>query len=178
MLTMATNYNLQDYAQLSGKDIFVDTNILIYLFWPTGQHSFESNYAQVFKKLLKQGNCFYVNFLVISEVVNTVLRSEYRKLDPDQTQMFKNFRNSQNGKDVLNDIYLIIKNDILNHFKVIGKSFSKSDIDGFLIVDELDFVDKAIVSICSENNFVLLTNDRDFKNSGLNILTGNPLILY
>ena len=35
------------------------------------------------------------------------------------------------------------------------------------MVDELDFVDKAIVSICSENNLVLLTNDRDFKNCGL-----------
>ena len=39
------------------------------------------------------------------------------------------FRNSQK-EDILKT-YLIIKNNILNHFKVIGKSFNKSDIESF-----------------------------------------------
>lgn len=172
---MATNYKLQDYAHLSGKDIFVDANVLIYLFWATGQHSFESNYARVFRNLLRQGNKLYVDFLVISEVVNRVLRIEHQKLNSNQK--FKEFRNSQEGKDVISDIYLIVQNEILSSFKIIGKSFDKIDIEGFLIVDQLDFVDKATVSVCTENNLVLLTNDRDFKNSGLDILTGNPHIL-
>ncbi len=174
---MAKNYKLQDFTQLPDRNIFVDANILIYLFWPTGQHAYESNYAQVFNALRKQKNCLCIDFLIISEVVNRVLRTEYEKIDLQKTLKFKDFRNSQKGKDVLKDIYLIIKNNILNHFKVIGKSFNKSDIESFLMVDELDFVDKAIVSICSENNLVLLTNDRDFKNCGLDILTGNPHIL-
>lgn len=172
---MATKYKLQDYAHLSGKDIFVDANVLIYLFWATGQHSFESNYARVFRNLLRQGNKLYVDFLVISEVVNRVLRIEHQKLNSNQK--FKEFRNSQEGKDVISDIYLIVQNEILSSFKIIGKSFDKIDIEGFLIVDQLDFVDKATVSVCTENNLVLLTNDRDFKNSGLDILTGNPHIL-
>jgi predicted nucleic acid-binding protein len=172
---MATNYKLQDYAHLSGKNVFVDANILIYLFWPTGQHSFESNYARVFRNLLRQGNNLYVDFLVVSEVVNRVLRIEHQK--SNSSQNFKDFRNSQVGKDVISDIYLIVQNNILSRFEVVGKSFNNSDIEGFLIVDQLDFVDKATVSICSENDLVLLTNDRDFKNSGLDILTGNPHIL-
>jgi predicted nucleic acid-binding protein len=172
---MATNYKLQDYAHLSGKDVFVDANVLIYLFWPTGQHSFESNYARVFRNLLRQGNSLYVDFLVVSEVVNRVLRIEHLKLNSNQK--FKDFRNSQDGKDVVSDIYLIVQNDILGIFKIVGKSFKQRDIESFLIVDQLDFVDKATVSICSENNLVLLTNDRDFKNSELDILTGNPHIL-
>ncbi|MDI9356950.1 MAG: type II toxin-antitoxin system VapC family toxin [Chitinophagaceae bacterium] len=172
---MATNYKLQDYAHLSGKDVFVDANVLIYLFWSTGDYFYETNYARAFNNLRKQGNNLYVDFLVISEVVNRVLRIEHQKLNANQK--FKDFRNSQDGKDVINDIYLIVQNYILGSFKIIGKSFNKSDIEGFLIVDQLDFVDKATVSICSENNFVLLTNDRDFKNCGLDILTGNPHIL-
>ncbi len=75
------------------------------------------------------------------------------------------------------DIFVIVKNNILNRFNVVGKSFDKQKIESFLIVDELDFVDKAMASICSENSFVILTNDMDFKNSGLDILTGNPRIL-
>jgi len=45
------------------------------------------------------------------------------------------------------------------------------------MIDELDFVDKATVDLCKEYNLVLLTNDKDFKNAGLDILTGNPSIL-
>ena len=44
---MAKNYKLQDFTQLPDRNIFVDANILIYLFWPTGQHAYESNYAHI-----------------------------------------------------------------------------------------------------------------------------------
>lgn len=175
---MASNYKLQEVAQLTGKGIFFDANVLIYLFWPTGQHFYEQNYAQVFGKLLKQKNSLFVDILVISEVINRVLRIEYNKLNMVKDKIdFKTFRNSQEGKEVISDSYLIVKDNILSNFNVIEKSFSKRDIEDMLIVDQLDFVDKAIVTVCSENNLVLLTNDRDFKNSGLDILTGNPHIL-
>ncbi|TAF33482.1 MAG: type II toxin-antitoxin system VapC family toxin [Cytophagales bacterium] len=172
---MATKYRLQDVAQLVGKDVFFDANILIYLFWPTGQYNFEQNYARVFSNLLRQGNNLFVDFLVISEVINRVVRIEHQKLNP--TQKFKDFRNSQDGKDALDDIYIIVKNDILNRFNVVGKAFNKQEIESYLAVDELDFVDKATVTLCKENALVLLTNDKDFKNADLDILTGNPSIL-
>jgi predicted nucleic acid-binding protein len=179
---MAAHYRLQDFTQLSGRDVFVDANVLLYLFWPTGQHYFERNYASVFRNLLRQGNNLIVDFLVISEIVNRAIKAEYEKhlltnsLTKDQLK-YKDFRNSHEGQSALNDIYLIVRNDILNHFNVIGKSFVKQDIESFLVVDELDFVDKATVSICSQNGLVLLTNDKDFKDSGLDVLTGNPHIL-
>ena len=67
---MAVNYRLQDFTQVAGRDILVDAMVLIYLFWPTGQHNFEQNYASVFRNLLRQQNNLYVDFLVISEIVN------------------------------------------------------------------------------------------------------------
>jgi predicted nucleic acid-binding protein len=172
---MPTKYRLQDVTKLIGKNVFVDANVLIYLFWPTGQHSFEQNYARVFRNLLRQENKLFVDFLVISEVINRVVKIEHQKLSP--TQKFKDFRNSQEGKDVLNDIYIIVKDCIFKRFDVIGKNFNKKEIEDYLEVDELDFVDKVIVTLCKEHTFVLLTNDKDFKNTDLDILTGNPLIL-
>lgn len=172
---MAINYKLQDVADLKDRAVFLDANILIYLFWPTGQHHFEKNYARVFKSLLNQKNKMLVDFLIISEVINRVIRIEHQKINPNQK--FKDFRNSQEGKEALNDIYLIVKNDILNRFDVVGKVFTKRDIEDKLMIDELDFVDKATVDLCKEYNLVLLTNDKDFKNAGLDILTGNPSIL-
>lgn len=179
---MAANYRLQDFAQVAGRDIFVDANVLLYLFWPTGQHNFEKNYARVLRNLLHQQNILYVDFLVISEVVNRAIKAEYEKFRLTHTLTktalkYKDFHNSQDGQSAMKDIYIVVKNDILSHFNVIGKSFSQQDIEKILIVDELGFVDKGIASICLEHNFVLLTNDRDFKNSGLDILTGNPHIL-
>lgn len=169
------NYRLQDATQLQGRHIFVDANVLIYLFWPTGSHHFEQNYARVFRTLLTQGNPLYVDFLVISEVINRVLRIEHLKLNSNVS--FKNFRDSQDGKDTLDDIHTIIKGNILNRFNVEGKIFNNQEMENLMVINDLDFVDKATVSLCAEKSLVLLTNDRDFKNSGLDILTGNPNIL-
>jgi len=169
------NYRLQDATQLQGRHIFVDANILIYLFWPTGSHHFEQNYARVFRTLLTQGNPLYIDFLVISEVINRVLRIEHLKLNSNMS--FKNFRDSQDGKDTLDDIHTIIKGNILNRFNVEGKIFNNQEMENLMVINDLDFVDKATVSLCAEKSLVLLTNDRDFKNSGLDILTGNPNIL-
>lgn len=179
---MATKYRLQDVAQLNGRAIFLDANILMYLFWPTGQYFFEQNYARVFRSLLRQGNQLYINFLVISEIANRAIKAEYEKylLVNSLTKVelkYKDYRNSQDGIDALNDIYIIIRNDILARFNVVGKAFSQQDIESFLTVNDLDFVDKAIVTLCKENSLVLLTNDKDFKNADLDILTGNPVIL-
>lgn len=172
---MATKYSLQNITQIQNKSVFVDANVLIYLFWPTGSLWWEQKYATAFRNLLKQGNSLFVDFLIISEVVNRILRIEHKKINP--TIRFKEFRDSQDGKDALNDIYTIIKNDILSRFSIVGKAFNKQEIEECLIVDKLDFIDKATVEICKENELVLLTNDKDFKNTDLDILTGNIKIL-
>lgn len=176
---MAARYRLQDVLQLSGKGVFFDANVLIYLFWPTGQHNYEQNYAHVFRMLLRQKNTLFVDFLVLSEVINRVVRiehNEHKKINP--TQNFKDFRNSPKGKEALSDIYLIVQEEILTHFEVVGKSFDKATIKNSMVIDELDFVDKAIVTLCQENALLLLTNDKDFRQANVDILTGNPAIFH
>lgn len=176
---MKKKYRLTEYSKLEGKNIFFDANVLIYLFWPSGEHSFEENYSRAFSKLLKQENKFFVDFIIVSEVVNRVLRLEYKKhlllraLKPSDFS-YKKFRNSQEGRDALYDAYLIIKENVLKLFYVAGKAFSKNELEMFLNVDELDFADKAIELLCEENNFVLFTNDSDFKHSNIEVLSGHP----
>ncbi len=171
---MAKKYRLEDVAQLKGKGIFFDANILIYLFWPTGQYDYENEYASIFKKLLQQKNNLYIDFLVMSEVINCVARTEYKK--QASKQKFKEFKYSEDGKKVFNDIYIIVKDTILEQFGVILKQFDKQEIVSYLVVDELDFVDKAIVKHCKENNLILLTNDKDFKNADIDMLTSDSNI--
>jgi predicted nucleic acid-binding protein len=171
---MAAKYNLQNIDRLQGRAVFLDANVLIYLFWPTGSN-WENKYASVLARLHRQQNEMCVDFLVISEFINRAIRIEHAKLLTTLT--YKQFRDTQEGRDALKDIYKVVETVILGQFHFVGKTFSKVDVYQFFNVDHLDFVDKAILAICKENNCVLLTNDKDFKYSDIDILTAHPAII-
>ncbi|MFN6378238.1 MAG: hypothetical protein ACK4WD_03120 [Flavobacteriales bacterium] len=176
---MATIYKLNQINQLAGRNIFFDANVLIYIFWPTGTNGWQSSYSTAYNHLLRQGNQLSLEFRVVSEIINRIHRIEYenhlkRNGIQSKALRYKTYRDSAEGVSVLNDIYVILENDVLPHFEVIGKSFNKDEIMNFLVADYLDFADKAIAQICSENNLVLLTNDIDYSSTSLEVLTSNP----
>ena len=175
---MSNKYNSSNIQSITNKKIFLDANILIYLFGfgtPTSAN-WENQYATLYSKLNKQNNIFVVDYIVISEFVNRAIRIEYdnylisNNLDKNSLS-YKNYRNSLDGQEALKDIYIIVNDEILNEFEVIEKSYSKDDLKVMCKVDELDFSDKAIIKICEDNQFILLTNDTDFKNSHINIVS-------
>lgn len=170
---MAARYNAKDISKLRGREIFVDANVLIYLFWATGSQDWEKQYASLFKGFLKQGNKLYIDFSVISEIINREIRIA-QGVHTEYKNEYKKFRDSPCGQSTLKDIYTIVGETILPTFNIIGKNFDKDDIKCLLIVDKMDFVDKSILSICKDNNFVLLTNDKDFKDANIDIVTCNP----
>jgi len=179
---MANKYFLNQVETIPNRRIFFDANVLIYLFWPSGRYRWERNYSRAFASLLRQNNELYVDFLVISEIINRAHRIEYEKhlrnnnLTKQQFS-YKNYRDGAEGQSALSDIYLVVNDSILTTFSVIEKSFDKGVIQSFLTVETLDFVDKAILNICLENDYVLCTNDRDYKDSNIDILTSNPVIV-
>jgi len=179
---MANKYSLKQISAISGRRVFFDANILIYLFWPSGRYNWERDYSSAFNSLLHQGNELFVDFLVISEIINRAHRIEYEKHLRNnnltiQHFSYKNYRDSVEGQTALSDIYIVVNDSILKNFSIIEKSFNKNVIKSFLQVDQLDFVDKAILNICIENDYVLCTNDRDYKDSNVDILTSNPAII-
>lgn len=175
---MSNRYNLSNIHNIIDKKIFLDANILIYLFG-FGTYSsanWEDQYANLYTKLNNQNNIFVVDYIVISEFVNRAIRIEYdnylisNNLDRS-TFKYKDYRNSLDGKEALKDIYLTLEDDILTDYEVIEKSYSKDDLMLMCKVDEFDFSDKAIIKICEDNNLILLTNDTDFKNSSIDIIS-------
>ncbi len=175
---MGHKYSIQNIELLKDRKIFFDANILIYLFWPSGSFNWEKSYASILKKLLTQKNELCIDFLVISEIINRIHRIEFSKCSKiNKSLNYKSYRNSVDGQTTMLDIYTIISTNILNHFTVLEKSFSKIEIQSFLTIDSLDFSDKAILLTCSENNCVLITNDADYKASSIDILSSNPSIL-
>jgi len=179
---MAKKYSTQSIVDVQNKKVFFDANVLIYIFWPSGSLNWENKYSSAHARLVRQQNELLVDFIVISEVVNRAIRIEYEKhLNANSitktTLSFKEYRNSADGISALTDIYLMVETDILNNFSIIGKSFTKSEIQSFLIIEPLDFADKGILLTCKENACVLFTNDIDYKSADIDILTSNPAIL-
>lgn len=171
---MAALYPTNQIQALKSRRIFFDTNVLIYLFWPTGGGSahWEGRYSSIYRNLLRQNNELVVDFIVISEFINRAMRMELDKCN--RGMPYKDFRDSEDGQSALADIHVIVESSILDKFTVVGKAFSKTEIQSLLVVDTLDFSDKAIVHTCKENGYVFLTNDADFKIADIEILSANP----
>jgi len=179
---MATKYSLTNIPTIRDRKVFFDANVLIYIFWPSGAYYWESFYSSAFGSLLRQRNELMVDFIVISEIVNRAHRLEYDKyLTANEilrsALSYKQYRNSSDGQAALSDIYLIVETNILSNFTVVGKAFTKSDIQSFLTVEPLDFADKGILMTCRENSCVLLTNDIDYRAADIDILSSNPAII-
>ena len=177
---MASIYSTHDLSKVRERKIFFDANVLISIFWPNlNLNHWSKYYTSAFRYLLEQRNPIFIDFIIVSEVVNSVLRSEHRKYIFKYGELgYKKFRNRKEGIEISNDVFAILKDNIFTQFEIVGKGFSKADIDNLLVVDTMDFNDKAIAAICKENNLVLLTNDYDFKGTDIDILTSNPAILH
>ena len=177
---MARRFSIDQINEIQGRKVLFDANVLIYIFGTVDQKRWEKEYASMYARLLEQKNEIFVSYTVISEFVNSVFRSDFEIYKTQNTlydMRFKDFRNASAGKEALEGIYIIVKENILKHFGVVAKKFFKPDIEKMLKVDSLDFGDKAILSICQDNNFVLLTNDTDFTYADIDILTSHPKIL-
>lgn len=174
---MIARYSLSNIATLKGRKVFFDANILIYIYWPSGSHVWESKYSSAYGKLVKQRNELVIDFMVLSEFINRAMRIEHGKYNETHTPLsYKAYRNSADGVETLSDIYTLVNDEILQRFGVIGKTYMKADIQSFLHVDTLDFNDKAIVPLCAENNLILLTNDSDFASSPIEIASYLPAL--
>ena len=170
---MAGRFTAADIPGLSGRTVFFDANVVMYLFWPVlSEGNWSDKYASIFGKLLANKNPLAVNSFILSEVINLVLRLEYNGYE-NAYSGFKIFRDSSDGRKVQEDIFDILKDKVLNYFSVTDKQMTAADIKNMLAVDNLDFNDKIIVDVCKEYNMVLLTNDADFAAAGIDILSAN-----
>ena len=73
---MAKCYDYSKIESMINRTVFFGANILLYIFWPTGSFSREKEYSSIFKKLLAQKNAMAVDFIVISEEINSEKPSE------------------------------------------------------------------------------------------------------
>jgi hypothetical protein len=86
---------------------------------------------------------------------------------------FKDFRDSAEGQAAQAEINRVIEEEIFPVIEVVERAYSKADMLKLLVVNRLDFVDRLLVLLCEEGDYVLLTNDGDFIDSDIDIISNN-----
>ena len=177
---MANRYYIDQLSELTDRTFFFDTNVLLYLYYPTMAGWQVTDYSNLFAQMLEQQLNLVIDSSVLSEFINRALRIDYTSYNErskteqelPQFAYFKNFRNSPYGEESVEHIQDLAK-VILTHFGIDGKTISKEDIEKSLKLDSLDFNDKLIENICENREYVLVTNDLDFKESNVDILSAH-----
>ena len=168
MIDVSSLYNIA-----KNEKVFIDTNILIYLFSPDFVSSNEQHieqYSKILEILLQNSAELYISSIVVSEFINRILRIDYEKnkeLYPDFKQ---DYRKSQKYKETLNLILKELKKILKISYKI-NDTFSDFDLLSWYQRDDnqnLDFNDLQIAFIIEKNNLKLLSNDSDFENFGIN----------
>lgn len=163
MIDISSIYNINE-----ADNIFIDANILIFLFSPSFVSSkrFQvDKYSQIMTQLFQKKCKLFINQLVVSEFINKCMRIDFERnfnINNDKDYK-KDYRTSQEYKDTLKIVITELKK-FLKHAKQINDDFETFEIkDNF----EIDFNDLIIADTVKKNNLKLLSDDGDYHILGI-----------
>lgn len=169
--------------------ILFDTNVWLSLYAPPsgGNDSWAVVYSAVLKRIVECNVPVLIDSTVLGEYINRYCRIEFQAYEdcahPNSKRSFKEFRTHEP------DTYRAIATDVVSRvkemFEIPGIRRINGDfkaIDMSVMLTEFaqgssDWNDQLIVDICRRNACSLLTNDADFENASINILTCNNKLL-
>ena len=174
-------YDLFSYTFSTDEQILLDTNIWLYLFPAPGNppYNFAQQYSTAFANLVSAQAQPVLDPMVLSEYLNRYIRIEWEGSYKSTYLRFKDFRNSPDFSAVASAAETFAKK-ILSFCQVHSIPASELDLSMALAdfsSGNVDFNDAILVDICKKRNLKLMTNDGDFQNGGIEVLTTNPRLL-
>ena len=174
-------YDLSSYSFSSDEQILVDTNVWLYLFpAPTDpSNRFATQYSTAFSSLVSAKAQPVLDPMVLSEYLNRYIRIEWQGNYKSRYPKFKDFRNSSDFLSVSSAAETFAKR-ILNFCQIHSIPANELDLNQVLTefsTGGVDFNDALLVDICKKRNLKLMTNDGDFQDGGIEVLTTNPRLL-
>lgn len=173
---MRQRYAIDQLGSLKNKAVFFDANVLLYIFWPTQSSKNQwaiAAYSSMFAECISQKVIMCMDAWVLSEFINRAIRLEK---DKSAITDFKEFRKSDEGKQAMRDIQVVVHQKILKRFDVVGKAFDRADLAS-INLENSDFNDQLIQKTCEKFACVLATNDADFISSPLDIISANRKLI-
>jgi len=173
-IPQSRRYSIRQIEEIKHRKLFFDTNVLLFIYGNArSHHPHAGNYGKLLAKILVYRMNSHVNEIVLSEFYYASLKHER---EASNFQFVKDFRNSEAGILSRETIFSRIA-DILKRFTFVPYNLMPDDIVALLKIDSLDFNDKLIVETCRKNNFVLVTDDADFKDAPVDILSVNHALI-
>ena len=152
------------------QSFLFDTNVWLLLNFPgiNSNPKISSAYSNLYSDLVNKKNDIYISPVILSEVINVALRTDFaiRSRLPDSN--IKNFKKDYRGSEYflscLKNISKQMKK-ILKNSKLMVDGISKEKcLDLLSSNEEFDFNDQIIISNLQGNkNIIFVTNDSDFK---------------
>lgn len=170
---MANFENMYSYNFMNTDDVLVDTNIWLRLYGPESIARPEG-YDDPFFQMREVGAKMFINSAIISEFLNTSLRSSYhaelkkRHFDSNEFDYKLHYRPTAEFKERYRVIMGTLHDDILKHVELI--STSKDSLEKSLTEcqqnshrDHIDFNDEIIIHDALEHNLKIFTADKDYQ---------------
>lgn len=177
---MAKIYDARDGCGFSERKLLFDTNIWIAIDG-VDPRPVSGVYSDYYSSVLKSDNEIVVNDYIISEFFNRVCRLNYKMYFPEDDKM-RHFKINRKGAD-FRDVIESVRDSCLNmiddcfYEPAVGVETPLMELLDVAGTGELDFTDVIILNQCKKNGYVLVTDDFDYHNCGLDIVTANRNML-
>jgi len=170
------------YTFTSFDRLLLDANVWMFVHGPTAPGDRRAAvYSRALARILAANSTVHADVLVLSEFINRYARLRHTILQSTAgaPSHFKHFRNSVDFRPVAQDIADAVRR-ILKHTTRTESGFTSADIAS--LIDEYergnsDFNDQMLVELCKRQGFTFVTDDQDFKGSGLSLITANRRLL-
>ena len=185
---MAYSYSKLDKLKASDNcNYFLDANIWLKILIPKNNLSFKDKaYISFFDSIIENKKAkIVVPSLVLSEVINRILRevhfqkhiNKIKKTNPTFELTSEYYKNVFRPSEEYRIAYMLLCDEIKNYHESITliSDGLGSDLKFKHILKDppagLDFNDFLYYNICKKNNYILLTDDKDFWVENVEILT-------
>ena len=173
----------------ASNPILFDANVWLSLYAPPsgGNDPWAAVYSTVLKRIVECNVPVLIDTTVLGEYINRYCRIEFQAYEdyahPNSKRSFKEFRMQDFAtyRPIATDAASRVKEMFeIPCIKRINGDFAAMDMLAMLnefAQGNSDWNDQLIVDICQRNACSLLTNDADFENASINILTCNSKLL-
>lgn len=172
---------VDEVHELKRSKVLFDTNIWIMIegFNEGAPERKVSAYSNAYEKLLHNNNTILYNEHIINEFCNTCARIDFSayllRLGGNKRISFKEYRRTGEFKEAMRLVREACL-DIIDSCAYAPVDSAEFDMRGLadeICQGELDFTDIVIRNFCRSNDVYLLTDDADFRNSGVKIISAN-----
>lgn len=170
--------DIGQYTFTASDRLMLDTSVWLLIYGPQvpGDNRV-APYSDALRRILEAKSRVYIDLVVLSELINTYARMKHRLVAPKLK--FKDFRNTADFQAVTQDIIADVR-QVMKQCTWIVNSLALPSVDELLEEykrSQSDFNDQLIRALCKQHELTLVTDDSDFKDRNMPILTANRQML-